>query len=248
MLRLYPTMRPSGRTESVAISRGGSVAGSEGMSKAEIREMQAQEKRLQEWEENRNSLRSLAHSGLHVQEEELEMFSLTRRLVKQSYEQHELHEKQGGTGEEGEAHFNVKTGLTDENLEVIAKEDLGHWHGICFSFYSHQTIWGMNAQQPDSGGGRRRAHLMFLSGSDGNVHVACLDDVPGNKLKGLGHAKSGVEEEGSKEDRPDSPPLWTKEWVFFAKLLGAGGLDRYMLMRMHVLLGSFWFELRGLEA
>ena len=107
-------------------------------------------------------------------------------------------------------------------------------HGIAFAYYAHQTIWHVNAQQPNPGGSKRRPHLLFVMGSDGNVHVACVEDVPSNKLKHVDeqqgitpYAAGGNQgsDQGGEGERPESPPLWTREWVFIAKLSGAGGLD-----------------------
>jgi len=183
------------------------------------------------------------------------------------------------------------------DAEVMLKRDLGMVHGMCFQFYTNQTIWGAEALQPAADAGRLRAHLLLVSGSDGDVHVACLRDVPGrvqsldadepqgngsilphenadkeseekqsliaklklklepvfrsegvlwgdavSLLEGLSvdELKTGVEtgdvgsimmklvELEAAEDNANmvSPSaVWSREWVFTARIPGAGGLD-----------------------
>ena len=279
-------------------SREASEGGTEVLSKAELREIEAREKRLREWEQEWTDRRNLAHSGLHIQESDLEMYSATRRIVRMSsYEEKEDQEEdqdgkpvmmsglnwrrvdgiptqgrelsnvklevalmsrrefkkmewdsfgimdlqQGDYIRSGASYYEPGVEETDEKIESKGREDdlliasdISMLHGIAFVFYAHQTIWHLNAQQPESGGSKRWPHLLFVIGSDGNVHTACIEDVPSNKLKHVGEQEGispyaagddNTEDQEGQEERPESPPLWTREWVFMSKLSAAGGLD-----------------------
>ena len=276
------------------------LAGSEELSKAALREIEAREKRQREWEQEWTDRRNLAHSGMHIQESDLEMYSVTRRIVRRSsYEEQKDEDKEvdgektvfvvsglnwrriDGIPMQGRRElkdkwkleialmsrqtfgqhewdsFGIKDLRQDDYiksggkywepgmkmveqekpaapLDIVIANDFSMLHGIAFSYYAHQTIWHVNAQQPNPGGSKRRPHLLFAMGSDGNVHVACVEDVPSNKLKHVDeqlgitpYAAGGNQgsDQGGGGERPESPPLWTREWVFIAKLSGAGGLD-----------------------
>ena len=274
------------------------IPGSEGLSKAALREIEAREKRQREWELEWTDRRNLAHSGMHIQESDLEMYCVTRRIVKRSYYEEPKDEDKEVDGEKpvfvsglnwrridgipaqgrrelkdkwklevalmsrqkfGQQEwdsFGIKDLRQDDYIQSAGKywepgieveqekpatpldmfiaSDFSMLHGIAFAYYAHQTIWHVNAQQPNPGGNKRRPHLLFVMGSDGNVHIACVEDVPSNKLKHIDQQQgiapyAAGENQGSdqeeKGERPESPPLWTREWVFIAKLSGAGGLD-----------------------
>jgi len=256
--------------------------GGEAVSAGELKQMELVQLRLRAWQDGWDELRKLAQCGLHVQEEDLDLFRDFLGLHTRAY-LGDLHfpgnsedvnaeedEGDGGAAKTGAGARDLKGGHVGSEgrggverecgkggeRDVFVGSDKGMWHGLCFAFGANQRIWGVDAQQPDAIGGTRRARVMFLPGHDGDVHLARLEDVPSNKLThkpdsdevnpnpdvpeciapyapyirhaggphrgaGRGDGGGGEEEKG----RPEIPVItWTREWVFFARLEGAGGI------------------------